>query len=72
MGPADERWKELFEIVDKDNTKDDDYFSRSTFLIVDRHGGSQHGEYRTRKYARRQARYKYRKFIKLIEQKLTS
>lgn len=68
---ADDRWKELFKVI-PNSLDDGDIFSEMEFRLVNRNTGEVVGKYRDRKYARKQARHKYNKLVKLIESCLTS
>lgn len=45
---------------------------RVTFELVDWHSDTVHGTYRTRKYAKKQARRKYKQLMRLMEKRLMS
>lgn len=70
-----DEWKTLFYIEDfYDSALPDDPYgtSRWQYFLFNSHTHEKVGTYKDRKYAIRQARYKYKKLAKLIERKFTS
>lgn len=74
----DEAWKSLFDIREREPEKSPDgdewalAFGSSTYDVVNIHSGEIVGNYRDRHYAKKQAKRKYKKLMKLMEKKFMS
>lgn len=70
-------WKSIYTIVQAYDTETVEYKGfyinphSYYYNIIDEHGHV-HGTYKDAKYAVKQARYKYKKLVKLLERKLMS
>jgi hypothetical protein len=67
-------WQQMYEIKQGEAFVDDgDIGSHYAviYLLVDKYTGEERGRYKTYKYAIKQAKYKYKKFVKLVERNLT-
>jgi hypothetical protein len=67
----DQTWTTLFEVKER-WLEDGDIGSCWLYDIINIHSSSVIGTYKDRKYAKRQARYKYKKIVKLTEKSFMS
>lgn len=67
---ADEAWKTTFDIVKRTERHEDGdlgSYLYEAWDVVNRHSGHVEGTYQDYKYAKKQARHKYKLIVRLIE-----